>query len=305
MGAQLTVREGGALYGLLAGSGRDIVFKTDRDGFVRHATAGLEELGHRLSAMLVGPHIGELAEPGHGAPVVAAHRAAIAGEAPEPWIEFPARHFEGCRQWFALTLRALRGDGGRAYGTIGVLRCVDERRVLEEELFAATITDEVTGLTNRKAFLSMLGHLVDKRSAGCVALFDIDRFDALTIRGGPSYGDKVLAVFGQFLRSALRSEDIISRIGSARFAVLMTRSPQREAEQRCRELLAALGEAAAEVRQGFEPVTASAGVARIGHSLEGTMKRAELALFHAIARGRNQAATGERARFERVSGLGW
>ena len=101
------------------------------------------------------------------------------------------------------------------------MRCIEERRSFESRLFAATMTDTLTGLTNRRAFVAMLRHLVAHGARGSVAMFDIDHFRALNLRHGQSAGDEVLAGFAQLLRTLTRPDDIISRVGGESFAVLM------------------------------------------------------------------------------------
>lgn len=287
MGAQFTSHEGRALYGLLAETADDIVLKTDRHGFVVHATPALERLGFALPHMLFGPHLADLARPDHAERLRAAVQQSLAGQ-PVGMIEFAGRTPDHEETWFEIAVRPLAEQGVRPYGTLAIIRSIDMRRALEEELFAAAMTDPLTGLTNRQAFLAMLGCLVESPGAGCLALFSIDHFKAINLRYGQAAGDRLLVAFADFLRAALRAGDTISRVGNQRFAVILPDTAPPRAVRVCNralETLAGLGGA-----QGIDglPVTASAGLAQLAGTVDATMRHAEMALFFARARGRNR-----------------
>ena len=76
------------LRGLIEDTLEDIVVRLDPSGFIIHASANADVLGIDLSALLLMPHIADLAEPEFVAPVASYALAALAGEAPDAWIEF-------------------------------------------------------------------------------------------------------------------------------------------------------------------------------------------------------------------------
>lgn len=301
MGASFTSTEGRALYGLLAETTDDIVIKTDGRGFIVHATPAIERLGFALPHMLFGPHLVELALPGHRERVRRALDVALAGAADTRWVEFAARMADGRTAWFETRLRALVDEARRAYGAIAVMRSLDERRLLEEELFAAAMTDPLTGLTNRPAFLAMLGHLAGSPSAGCLALFSIDHFKAINLRYGQAAGDRLLVAFADFLRAAMRSDDIISRVGNQRFAILLPGTGGEKAADLCDRVLGKLSAIGGAQGEDGLPITASAGVAPIARSVDASLKYAELALFFARAKGRNRTETYARNALTRAA----
>jgi hypothetical protein len=103
MGAFLSVRDGSALFGLLADNTEDIILKADRAGFVDRASFGLELLGIRLDEWLIAPQLADLADAAHAAAVRRFHRAVIDGCEPQGWLEFPtARHGGSERRWYRL-----------------------------------------------------------------------------------------------------------------------------------------------------------------------------------------------------------
>lgn len=288
MAVKFSLKDSSALYRLLAENTSDIILKTDGDGFIVHASPGITQLGLALPGLLIGPHILDLVHPSAKAAVQAEYEAAIAGREDGAWVEFPALTADKQKRWFALKLRCLSDDRGSVYGVLGMMRSIEERRDIEDKLFAATMTDPLTGLTNRQAFVAMLQHLVERKVGGCLAIFDIDHFKTINMQYGQSIGDEVLVIFSELMRSMMRPEDIISRIGGESLGVLLPNVTPDQAEAICQRIVATL----TEMRRAAGPdglaITASAGVSRIATSLDDTIRRAELALFFAKAQGRNR-----------------
>jgi len=276
-----------ALYRVLAEDTDDVFLKTDRDGFVVDASPGIGRLGFAVPDMLVGPHLLDLVDPAFRDGVRAAHATAMTGRGRNGWISFRA---SAGRSWYEMRLDGLGNRRGQIYGALGVIRCIDDRREFEQRLFAAEMTDPLTRLTNRRAFVAMLDHLVEARDPGCLALFSVDHLKAINMKYGQATGDEVLVVFADLLRAMMRHDDIISRIGGDCLAVLLPGATPRDAECICRNVVETLSDVSRAGGNGMH-ITASAGLARIGRSLDSTMKRAELALFHARATGRNRLAT--------------
>lgn len=292
-----TPKDTSVLYRLLAEDTTDIILKTDRKGYIVHASPGIGRLGLPLTGQLIGHHIVDLVHPTFSAAVRSEHETAIAGRQGGHWIEVPALTRTGEKRWFEIQIRGLMDDDDRISGAISVMRSIEERRALEEQLFAAAMTDPLTGLTNRKAFIAMLQHLVDHRVGGCLALFDIDHFKTINMQHGQSVGDEVLVAFSDLLRAMMRSDDIVSRIGSESLGVLLPRAAPDQAEAICARVITALSEIRQTAGSNGLSITASAGVARIEGSLDDTLKRAELALFFAKAKGRNRLEMDEGLRF--------
>lgn len=288
MGVLMTRAESSELYRLLAEDTGDIVLRLDREGFLVDASPAIAGLGVALPELLIGPHIADLVDPLRAGDVREIHRRVMSGHRERGWTEFPARALTGQQRWFELSLRALAGPGGPAYGALGLLRDIDERKRHEHALFAAEMTDPLTGLTNRRAFMSMLEHLIDCDLPGSLVLLDIDHFRAINMRHGHSVGDEVLSLFADLVRRQARSSDIVSRVGGEALGILMPGTSVAQAEANCRRIVCAVGELRREVAGTSIAITASAGVARIVGTLDATIQRAEMALFLAKAKGRNR-----------------
>lgn len=286
---EFTFRESCTLYGLLAETTSDIILKTDLEGVIVHASPAIERLGMRGAGA---SRLLDLVSESARAAVASELEAALSGQRSEGrsgrWVEFPAVSNDERDTWFELQARTLRDEQGAAYGALVVMRSIDEKRVLKDQLFAATYTDPLTRLTNRAAFISMLEHMVEAGMEGCLAMFSIDFFRTINMKYGQHTGDDVLRVFADLLREMLRGDDLISRIGSERFAVLLPRTTPAQAQAICSRVVATLADLRQTVGESRMAITASGSVAQIAESLDSTIERAELALFCAKAKGRNR-----------------
>ncbi len=278
------IDESQELYRLLAENMTDVVLKTDRGGRVLYASPSLERRAGIHPSELVGKPILEVIHPSYVASFLAELDEMVAGRKDSAWIEYLGIASDGEERWFDTQIRCSMESHGAAAGAIIVLRNIEERKALEQQLFAATLTDPLTNLTNRRAFNSMLQYHLDVPVAGCLAIFDIDDFRSINREHGHAAGDKVLTTVAKLLRALLRKDDIISRIGGERFAVLLSQTTPDEAEMLCQRVVRTLAEAS-----GTGPrITVSAGVSRIDGTMDDTMKRADAAVVTAKAKGRNR-----------------
>ncbi|GAA2523282.1 putative bifunctional diguanylate cyclase/phosphodiesterase [Pilimelia columellifera] len=82
--------------------------------------------------------------------------------------------------------------------------------------------DDLTGLANRQLFERRLDDIIDSGGdVGVVALIDIDDFKAVNDRLHHAVGDELLMVLAQRIVAAIRPGDVVARLGSDAFAVLL------------------------------------------------------------------------------------
>ena len=101
---------------------------------------------------------------------------------------------------------------------------ITQRKVMEEDLRAMSLTDDLTGLNNRRGFLTLATQYLKmvNRQKNSTFLFyaDVDRFKHINDAYGHSEGDKVLIDIAKILRKSFRDSDIIARIGGDEFVAL-------------------------------------------------------------------------------------
>jgi len=116
---------------------------------------------------------------------------------------------------------------------------VTEQRRLQRKLEEVSITDELTGLLNRRGFLRFAEKqlAVVKREEGCFYLLyaDLDGMKEINDSLGHLWGDQALVKTAEFLRLTFRESDIIGRLGGDEFVVLLTSCGEEDTSERVRE----------------------------------------------------------------------
>jgi diguanylate cyclase (GGDEF)-like protein len=131
----------------------------------------------------------------------------------------------------------------------------------EKELLA--LTDELTGLYNRRGFNWQLPRFIDRARAGglglAVWMIDLDLFKPINDLHGHAAGDRVLIEVGDLIKSYVRRSDLPCRLGGDEFAVLVPDVKPAEAQARALELHRALTSLSVDVRTARVAVSASMG----------------------------------------------
>lgn len=163
--------------------------------------------------------------------------------------------------------------------------------------------DSLTGLLNRKTFDERFSRLLavttdngperkdERRSTACakeqwLAVVDIDHFKRVNDQFGHLYGDEVLILVANLLRSSFRSQDRIFRFGGEEFVVLLRSTTLAEAHKIFERFRANVENydfpqvGKVTVSLGFASITAESPVVILGH--------ADQALYYAKANGRNR-----------------
>jgi diguanylate cyclase (GGDEF)-like protein len=174
----------------------------------------------------------------------------------------------------------------------------------------AAMTDPLTGLLNRRAFVQDAEALLQQQIARDrpigVLLIDLDSFKSINDRFGHPVGDKVLQVFAKTARTSLRQTDLVGRLGGEEFIVILADAGHDNAFLVADRLRNAFAANAAVLDGQALQATMSVGVSVIldpRQNLSELMTLADQALYLAKARGRNRvevaafepAARGEAA----------
>jgi diguanylate cyclase (GGDEF)-like protein/PAS domain S-box-containing protein len=167
-------------------------------------------------------------------------------------------------------------------------------RELEEandQLRKLAVTDELTGLRNRRSFeerLVMEFSMARRRKRELsVLLIDVDNFKTINDRWGHAAGDEVLRRLGMILRTTVRLPDLPARYGGEEFVVLLPESGEDSAMGLARRVM----QRVATEDWENEPLTISVGMAAMNESLESGFQLVELAdeaLYAAKRAGKNR-----------------
>jgi diguanylate cyclase (GGDEF)-like protein/PAS domain S-box-containing protein len=140
--------------------------------------------------------------------------------------EFMMKKKNGTSFWASLTSTAVRDSSGRIIYYDAVLEDISERKHLEEEVKRLSITDELTGMYNRRHFNQNLPIEIQNaerwRSALSLIMIDVDDFKEYNDKYLHLEGDEVLKQTAQVISSIIRKEtDWASRFGGDEFIIIL------------------------------------------------------------------------------------
>lgn len=145
-----------------------------------------------------------------------------------------------------------------------------EQRILElnarvAQLENMAMTDELTGLLNRRGFSSIMQRNLLSAArydeAGILAYIDLDNFKGINDQHGHHAGDDVLRAVGRHLQQSVRATDYAARLGGDEFAILFVRAQHTPARERARQIVRGLNDLAITSSIGEIAVHASLGIA--------------------------------------------
>ncbi|CAM3181480.1 PAS domain S-box protein [Filibacter tadaridae] len=175
-----------------------------------------------------------------------------------------------------------------------VLRVIEEKRLLREELKSMAFHDELTGLPNRRLFQEKMHQALKeakRHRRKCALLYlDIDKFKWVNDHLGHSTGDKLLKQFSERISLVLRDSDIFSRQGGDEFLILL---PEIEDEESVRLIAARIMESLQQewvIEGNAFTTTSSIGIAiypKDGGDTDKLLTNADKAMYEAKKSGRN------------------
>ena len=164
----------------------------------------------------------------HPDDLVEMHRAirtVVTGDQETVNSEYRVRLADGSYRWLLARALGVPSPHGSVERVVGSLSDIHERRSLEDQLRRNALYDTVTGLPNRRLFLSRLDHALKiwqrDKTPFAVVFLDLDGFKAVNDSLGHQMGDRVLNAVGARIAGELRAVDIAARFGGDEFAVLL------------------------------------------------------------------------------------
>ncbi len=170
------------------------------------------------------------------------------------------------------------------------------RRALEyEELFEAARRDVLTGLANRRVFDERIKSKMDAaRRSGrplTMASLDLDHFKQINDNLGHQRGDEVLRQVAKVLENAVRSTDLLVRLGGDEFLLVMDDTDQKSARILAERLCLAIDQLEIWADSATK-LGVSIGLAQLekDEGLDAWMERVDDILYHAKANGRSRVS---------------
>ncbi len=132
-------------------------------------------------------------------------------------------------RWVSVKGEPLLSRKGVLQEVLLVLEDATSRTKAEAELTLQTFQDRLTSLPNRTLFMERLQQALlrveRRRSYAALLYLDLDRFKLVNDSLGHAVGDRLLVQVASRLRSCLRPEDTVARLGGDDFAVLFEDLP--------------------------------------------------------------------------------
>jgi diguanylate cyclase (GGDEF)-like protein len=205
-------------------------------------------------------------------------------------------------QEFDRISKTLKSDAPEAQSLSNTLErtvmCAVKQSLLDRELRSLALTDDLTCLYNRRAFLALTGQqlrVMRRKAQGLLLFFaDVENLKEINDTYGHREGDLALVRAANALEQTFRNSDIIARLGGDEFAVLALEASCENKEVILRRLQRNLNGSNAE--ESRYELTLSVGMARFDPkhpvSLGNLIAMADEAMYEEKRSGRGYARTG-------------
>ncbi len=201
-----------------------------------------------------------------------------------------------------LTITTSYNEDGSVNSYIGLFTDVTKLRQREATIWRQAHYDHLTQLPNRQMFQESLLCAIDesRRAEKIFALvfLDLDFFKEVNDTFGHDEGDELLRQVAARLQSCVRSTDLVARLGGDEFVLILHDIKNQEAaETVCHKILESIAKPY-HLANNTVQISVSAGVTFYpDDGLDGTalLKHADLAMYAAKEKGRNQFALFEPA----------
>jgi diguanylate cyclase (GGDEF)-like protein/PAS domain S-box-containing protein len=199
----------------------------------------------------------------------------------------------GREGWAAATFGPLRDVSGAIIGVIGSLQDITLRKEAEDFLRSLSTRDELTGLHNRRGFLTLGPQylkMADRNRRAALLLFaDLDGLKAINDTLGHGAGDQALRDIAAIFQRTFRASDILARFGGDEFAVIAMETALTSAAKVKARLQRNLRAHNAGISP---PLSLSLGIARYDQerqcSLEELLAQADAEMYEEKREKRNQ-----------------
>jgi diguanylate cyclase (GGDEF)-like protein len=120
-------------------------------------------------------------------------------------------------------VRSVRAEHNGRPAVIGTMADITERKQFEDALRMLALIDELTGLYNRRGFVSLAERQLSlarrKKQPLILIAADVDDLKGINDRHGHAAGDEALVAAAGILRQTYREADIVARLGGDEFTV--------------------------------------------------------------------------------------
>ncbi|HWB32668.1 MAG TPA: EAL domain-containing protein [Acidobacteriaceae bacterium] len=201
---------------------------------------------------------------------------------------------DGSRIWVNLAMTALKTEGEKITGYLGIAFDITERRKLTEYVNHLAHHDQLTGLPNRTLLQDRMQQAIQRakrnRQKVAVLVVDVDHFKRINDSLGHLAGDALLDAIAKKLCAGVRQTDTVARVGGDEFVIVMPEFRDGKGAERCAESILQKVSTPTIVGGREVNVTVSIGLCVFpdcAHDSDSLLKNADAALYEAKENGRN------------------
>lgn len=195
---------------------------------------------------------------------------------------------------YLITISALRDDRGTVLNYVGVLRDISTIKQSQQQLEYLANYDALTGLGNRNLFYTRLKVGIEKASRHrrqlAVVFVDLDNFKVINDTLGHDVGDVLLSEIAKRIKTCVRQEDVVCRLGGDEFTVCIEDFVDAQALVGTAQRLTQAISEPCHITGHDIFVTASVGISvypNDGKTMSELLKNADTAMYKAKEQGKN------------------
>ncbi len=221
--AENALRESEERYRGLVENASDVVFRTNETGHFTFVNPAVVRIFGYEAKELIGKHYSTLIRPDMIEETIKFFGHQIEKGIQNTYLEYSIIRKDGQEVCLGQNTQLFSEDG-HVIGFQAVARDITESKKKEAEIIFLSITDQLTGLYNRRGFLSLAEQnlkLAERNKIGIRLFFaDLDGLKWINDTLGHEEGDKALIETAAVLKDTFRASDIMARLGGDEFAIL-------------------------------------------------------------------------------------
>lgn len=159
-------------------------------------------------------------------------------------IQVPIRNDGQVKKWLLIRGRGINQENEAVKQLHGIMMDTTKMKEQEDYIKYLASHDYLTKLPNRMSFLNCLAKELEAGNSGAVFLFDIDNFKGINDTQGHVYGDELLKIIAERLKTYVNENIYAARLGGDEFLLLVKNTNNLdETEAYAKQLIAIFDEA--------------------------------------------------------------
>lgn len=211
----------------------ELIYRTDDRGNLMFVNPTCVEILGFSEEELVGRHYLSLVKEEFREATEKYYVRQLVKKIPNAYLEIPVISKDGREIWLGQNSQLVL-EQGRVVGFQAIARDITERKRAIEELESLSLTDDLTGLYNRRGFLTLveqeLKHAARTNDRFVLVFADLDGLKQINDHFGHHEGSRAIVEAAEILKQTFRTSDIIARLGGDEFTVLALAASDDNAE---------------------------------------------------------------------------